>query len=344
MRQGLPWPWRPPRCPPRARRCGLGRSSASVEHLRRHAPGRGAGTVVLRARAGALQAEARYAIGPPAAGVTLALEPAEPVKGRDKEAVLTVRLLRPDGTPDDSGAPPVVRVNVGPRGGAGSHRARDVPGPVRVAHDELSGGSHPRGALRVAASAVHLRRVRQDPRPAGGGGGSAGRDGAATRRSPSPSPGRRMAQRSPAGMAASTCRWSCRPEIPSGRGGWWTRAGNVERKPINLGLPPTDGLACVLNPSRLPADGVSHARLLCAASDPLGPARAGCPRHREGELRHIDVGLSAPRPGCSSGSTRRLALSPPSPSASWRRGLRVARTPGRICRCNSSRGRRTSSY
>jgi hypothetical protein len=60
------------------------------------------------------------------------------------------------------------------------------------------------------------------------------------------------------------------PGYPIGQGRVVDRSGNVRRRLIDLGLPPTDGLACVLNPTRLPADGASRARLLCAASDRLG--------------------------------------------------------------------------
>ena len=70
------------------------------------------------------------------------------MKGRDKEAALTVRLLRPDGTPDDSGAPPVVRANVGrvealARTGPGTYRARYV----------LPSTNYPEVAILVALSA-----------------------------------------------------------------------------------------------------------------------------------------------------------------------------------------------
>jgi hypothetical protein len=40
-------------------------------------------------------------------------------------------------------------------------------------------------------------------------------------------------------------------------------------------LPPTDQLACVVTPTRLPADGVSKARVLCASSDRFGAAAKG---------------------------------------------------------------------
>jgi hypothetical protein len=232
-------------------------------------PQPGVRTVVLRARAGSLQTEARYAIGPPAAGVTLALDPPEPVKGRDKEAALTVRLLRPDGTPDDSGAPPVVRVNVGrveelARTGPGTYRARYVlpttTYPEVAILVALSAWPHPQsiygayGKMLVPlAAAVNLQGETEPDSKisitiAGTAFGPAqsGRDGSFQLPIVVP------------------------PGNPFGQGRVVDLAGNVERKPINLGLPPTDGLACVLNPARLPADGVSRSRMLCAASDPLG--------------------------------------------------------------------------
>lgn len=232
-------------------------------------PQPGARSVVLRARAGSLQAEAKYAIGPPAAGVTLALEPAEPVKGRDKEAALTVRLLRPDGTPDDSGAPPVVRTNVGrveglARTGPGTYRARYVlpttTYPEVAILVALSAWPHPQsiygayGKMLVPLAAAVDLPGETEPNSkisitiAGTtyGPAQSGRDGSFQLPVVIP------------------------PGHPFGQGRVVDLAGNVERKPINLGLPPTDGLACVLNPGRLPADGASHSLMLCAASDPLG--------------------------------------------------------------------------
>ncbi len=232
-------------------------------------PQRGARTVVLRARSGSLQAEARYAIGPPAAGVALALEPAAPVKGRDKEATLTVRMLRPDGSLDDSGAPPVVRANVGRveelvRAGPGTYRARYVlpttSYPEVAILVALSAWPHPQsiygayGKMLVPlAAAVDLpgetepdARISITIAGTTYGPAQAGSDGSFRLPVVVP-PGNRL-----------------------GQGRVVDRAGNVQRRPIDLGLPPTDGLACVINPTRLPADGTSRARMLCAASDPKG--------------------------------------------------------------------------
>lgn len=232
-------------------------------------PTRGARVVTLRARAGELQAEQRYVLGPPATGVTLSLEPASPVKGRDKEATLTVSMLLPDGTPDDSGAPPVLRANVGrvealARTGPGTYRARYVLPETRYPEVAvlvaLSAWPHPQsihgayGRLLVPlAAAVDLpgftekdAEISIDIAGQRFGPARAGPDGRFRLPVIVP-PGHRFGQ----GQVTDT-------------------AGNVRRTPIDLLLPPTDGLACVLNPPRLPADGVARARVLCATSDPLG--------------------------------------------------------------------------
>lgn len=232
-------------------------------------PQPGARTVVLHARSGSLQAEARYAIGPPVSAVTLELEPATPVKGRDKEATLTVRLLRPDGTPDDSGAPPVVRSNVGrvealARTGPGTYRARYV----------LPSTSYPEVAVLVALSAW------PHPQSIYGAYGKMLVPLAAAVDLPGETEPDAQISITIAGKTYGPAQAArdgsfqlpviVPPGFPFGQGRVVDRAGNVRRTPIELGVPPTDGLACVLNPTRLPADGASRARLLCAASDRLG--------------------------------------------------------------------------
>jgi hypothetical protein len=75
-----------------------------------------------------------------------------------------------------------------------------------------------------------------------------------------------------------------------GKGRVVDRVGNVRNQPVDLLLPPTDGLACVLHPTRLPADGRTPARLLCATSD-----AAGRPvRHARVEARARVGRLEAP--------------------------------------------------
>ncbi len=250
-------------------------------------PEPGARTVVLRARSGALQQEARYDVGPPASRVVLALEPAEPVKGRDKEAALTVRMLRPDGTPDDSGAPPVVRVNVGrveelTRTGPGTYRARYV----------LPTTSYPEVAILVALSAW------PHPQSIYGAYGKMLVPLAAAVDLPGETEPNAQISITIAGTTygPAQARGDGSFQLPVvvppghrfGQGRVVDRVGNVQRRPIDLGLPPTDGLSCVLNPPRLPADGVSRSRMLCAASDPLGrpvPNARVAAKARHGTLR-----------------------------------------------------------
>lgn len=232
-------------------------------------PEPGAREVRVVAGGEGLKAEARYVLGPPATQVSLALEPPAPVKGRDKEARLTVRMLRPDGSPEDSGAPPVLRANVGRveelvRTGPGTWQARYVlpetrypevailvalsawPHPQSIhgaygkvlvplaASVSLPGQAEPNTEITVTISGVSFGPVKVGP------------DGRFRLPVIVP-PGQRL-----------------------GQGRVVDSAGNVRRITMDLMLPPTDGLACVLNPPRLPADGVSRARVLCATSDAYG--------------------------------------------------------------------------
>src|SRR4051812_13170317 len=94
-------------------------------------PSRGGREVKVRADDSGLTASVSFPVGPPAASVQLLLEPAAPVKGRDKEAALVVRLRKPDGSADRDSSPPVIRANVGKiegleRTGPGEFRARYV--------------------------------------------------------------------------------------------------------------------------------------------------------------------------------------------------------------------------
>ncbi|WP_347402655.1 hypothetical protein [Corallococcus macrosporus] len=225
--------------------------------------------VVVRVKGDGEEAQARYAVGPPASHMELSLEPALPVKGRDKQATLTVRRLRPDGTPDDSGAPPVLRASTGQveglqHTGPGTYTARYVLPPTRLPEVAilvaLSAWPHPQsvhgtyGRLLVPlASSVNLPG-RSEP------GGEVSLEVAGKRFGPVP--------------VAADGRFVLPLVVPPGhpiaRGEVKDDSGHVERIAIDLQLPPTDGLACVLNPQRLPADGVSQARLLCATSDPKG--------------------------------------------------------------------------
>lgn len=232
-------------------------------------PEPGAREVRVSAEGAGTRAEARYVLGPPASQVSLAVEPAHPVKGRDTEARLTVRMLQPDGTPDDTGAAPVLRANVGRveelvRTGPGTWTARYVLPETRYPEVAilvaLSAWPHPQSiygaygkVLVPLATAVELPG-RTEPNSefsitiAGQlfGPVKAGQDG----------------------------RFRVPIIVPPGHRFGQARvvdaAGNERRTQLDLALPPTDGLACVLNPQRLPADGVSRARMLCATSDAEG--------------------------------------------------------------------------
>ncbi|RKI47105.1 hypothetical protein D7Y27_07060 [Corallococcus sp. AB004] len=225
--------------------------------------------VVVRVKGDGEEAQARYDVGPPASHMELSLEPALPVKGRDTEATLTVKRLRPDGTPDDSGAPPVLRASTGQleglkHTGPGMYTARYVLPPTRLPEAAilvaLSAWPHPQsvhgayGRLLVPlASSVNLPG-KSEP------GGQVSLEVAGTRFGPVPVDA----------QGRFVLPLVVPPGYPLARGEVKDESGHVERIAIDLQLPPTDGLACVLNPQRLPADGVSQARLLCATSDPKG--------------------------------------------------------------------------
>ncbi|MCY1032205.1 hypothetical protein OV207_12110 [Corallococcus sp. BB11-1] len=232
-------------------------------------PGSKVREVVVRVKSGADEAQARYPVGPPASRMELSLEPAQPVKGRDTEATLTVRRLLPDGSPDDSGAPPVLRASTGQveglkQTGPGTYVARYVLPRTRLPEAAilvaLSAWPHPQsvhgayGRLLVPlAASVNLPGTSEP-------GASVSLEVA----------GKRFGPVTTGVDGRFVLPLIVPPGHPLARGEVEDRAGNVERITIDLQLPPTDGLACVLNPQRLPADGVSQARLLCATSDPKG--------------------------------------------------------------------------
>lgn len=232
-------------------------------------PEPGAREVRVAAEGAGTRAEARYVLGPPATQVSLTVEPSAPVKGRDKEARLTVRMLRPDGTPEDAGAPPVLRANVGrvealERTGPGTWRARYVLPDTR----------YPEVAILVALSAW------PHPQSIHGAYGEARVPLAASVELPGRTEPNAEISVTIAGTtfgpvkAAPDGRFRLPVVVPPGHGVGQARAvdaaGNVRRSRMDLALPPTDGLACVLHPQRLPADGVSRARMLCATSDAFG--------------------------------------------------------------------------
>lgn len=269
-------------------------------------------TVVIRASDGPLRTEARFQVGPPAAKVELVLEPAAPVKGRDADAKLSVRLLRPDGSPDPESSPPVLRANVGTitglhAEGPGLFQARYVLPSTRYPEVAVIAAFAPWpapssihgavGRLLVPLSTSVTLPGRTEPNAhmsieiAGQKYGpvDAGPDG----------------------------RFDIPVVVPPGHrfgtGSAVDRVGNKRITKVDLMLPPTDQLACVMNPTRLPADGAARARILCASSDPYGaPARNAkiAMTVRRGQLtpaRAIDEGLqewiyTAPRTGTAGGT------------------------------------------
>ncbi len=232
-------------------------------------PDPGTREVRVEAEGSGLRAEARYALGPPATQVSLEVVPPAPVKGRDTEARLTVRMLRPDGDPEDTSAPPVLRANVGrveglTRTGPGTWQARYVLPETRYPEVAilvaLSAWPHPQ-SIHGAYGKVLVPLATSVDLPG--------------RTSPDAEISVTIAD-VPFGpvKAAPDGRFRLPVIVPPGHrfgeGRAVDSAGNVRRSRIDLALPPTDGLACVLNPQRLPADGASRARLLCATSDAYG--------------------------------------------------------------------------
>lgn len=290
------------------------------------APRPGVRKVIVQARDGGLRASATFSIGPPAARVELTLTPSAPVKNRDSSAELHVRMLRPDGAVDAFSAPPVLRANVGSiealeQVRPGEYRARYVL--PQTLHPEvaviiaLSAWPHPQsihgvfGGLRVPlATAIELP-------------GQTERDAQMTVEI--------------AGVkfgpvkAAGDGRFRIPVIVPPGYGAATgtavDTAGNRRTGRIDLRLPPTDQLACVMNPARLPADGTSRARVLCATSDPYGKVVSAAKvalSARHGKLsapRHLEDGIiewiyTAPRV---------LLAQPDVLTASWRQGRRTSR-------------------
>jgi len=232
-------------------------------------PRPGAKEIRIHAQDAGAQAEARFPVGPPGARVELSLEPAAPVKGRDKEAVLRVRVRNADGAPDTSGSPPVLRANVGTLGavepvGPGEFKARYVLPETRYPEvaviAALDPWPHPQsihgtfGRLLVPLATAFDLSGKTEPEAqysveiAGKKYGpvEAGADGRF--RIPVIAP----------------------PGYKTGKGVAVDQAGNHRTNEVDLRLPPTDQLSCVLNPARLPADGVSRSRVLCAVCDVFG--------------------------------------------------------------------------
>lgn len=253
-------------------------------------PSLGARTVVIRAGDNGLRAEARFPVGPPAARVALALDPPTPVKGRDARARLTVTLLTPSGEPDAESAPPVLRANVGTleklqRAGPGQYTADYVLPKTRYPEvailAALAPWPHPEsvhgvfGRLLVPLSTAIDLPGRTEPNA------QMSIEIAGQRFGPV--------------QSAADGRFQLPVVVPPGhrfgKGTAVDRLGNRRVAKVDLALPPTDQLACVMNPSRLPADGISRARVLCAVSDPYGKPVASA----RVTLRAERGGLQGPR-------------------------------------------------
>lgn len=206
-------------------------------------------------------------VGPPVTTVSLSVTPGAPVKSKDTSAVLEIGL-------GAGSAPPVVRANVGrieglERTGPGKYRARYVLPETRYPEVAIivafSAWPHPQsvhgafGVLRVPlASAVELPgrtepngEIRLTIAGQTFGPARAGADGSF-----------RLPVTVPPGYGTAA-------------GVTVDPIGNKRSSKIDLMLPPTDQLACVVTPTRLPADGVSKARVLCATSDRFGAVARG---------------------------------------------------------------------
>jgi hypothetical protein len=208
------------------------------------------------------------AVGPPVTVVSLALSPALPVKNRERTAVLEITL---GGT---ESAPPVLRASVGhfeglALVGPGRFRATYVLPETRFPevavivafsawpHAQATHGAV--GVLRVPlASAIEVpgkaERGAQVRLIIGGqtfGPVRAADDGSF-----------RLPAVVPPGFGVAQSRAT-------------DRVGNSRTTQVDLMVPPTNQLACVVTPDHLPADGVAQARVLCATSDRFGARATG---------------------------------------------------------------------
>lgn len=231
-------------------------------------PRRGVRALTLKARDGALTASARYELGPPSERVALTLTPALPVKGRDREATLDIHLRTSSGTADSEAPPPVLRANVGTiealqRVGPGDFRARYVLPTTR----------YPEVIVLVAFSAW------PSPTSVEGAAGSLVVPLATAIDLPGRTePGAKMeieigGQRFGPVRASADGHFQIPVVVPPGhrfgRGTVVDRIGNRRVEQVDLALPPTDPLACVMTPRTIPL-GTGTARVLCATTDPYG--------------------------------------------------------------------------
>ncbi|HEY3449862.1 MAG TPA: hypothetical protein VGK67_26145 [Myxococcales bacterium] len=230
--------------------------------------------VALEARDGALVARAQVELGHPSARVELKAVPEAPIKGKDTSAALEIAVLRGDGSPDPTAAPPVLRASVGEIRevaplGAGRFKATyllpkerypEVAIVVAFApwpHADSSDGAFGVLAVPLSSSVVLPGKTEKNAtiaiEIAGKTFGPVPADAQGAFQVPIVAPpGHRFG-------AATTI----------------DRLGNKRTKQLDLHLPPTDQIGCVTSPTALPADGVTRARILCLATDPYGKPVAG---------------------------------------------------------------------
>lgn len=203
------------------------------------------------------------------ATVALELQPAAPVKGVDTEATLTIRLGGEARQP-----PPVLRANVGTLGAL----ERTGPGVFRAQY-QLPATRFPEVAIIVAFApwphpqavegALGVLRVPLASAVEVPGRAEPGANVTLTLAGKSFGPV----------VAGADGAFRLPVTVPPGFGVAQTttvdRARNRKTASLDLRLPPTDQLACVMTPTRLPADGAAQARLLCATSDRHGAVARG---------------------------------------------------------------------
>lgn len=254
-------------------------------------PNRDVRSVTLVAHRDTLRASSTFAIGAPVTKVVLSLQGAPPVKGRDTRARIDVRVLREDGTADAEVPPPILRANVGTI----EPLVQIAPGHYQTQF-LLPSTRYPEVAVVVAFA----------PWPHPGSIHGAVGSLLVPLASAIDLPGRTEpnAQMSIeiGGVtfgpvhASADGRFQLPVVVPPGHrfgnGIAVDRAGNRRTTQIDLALPPTDQLACVMNPGRLPADGVSRARVVCAATDPYGRPQG----QAKLQVRTSEGHASAPRP------------------------------------------------
>ncbi|MGC4113467.1 MAG: hypothetical protein QM765_02110 [Myxococcales bacterium] len=243
--------------------------------------------VELQARGGALVGQAQVQLGHPSARVQLKVVPEAPIKGQDTSASLEIAVLRGDGSPDPSAAPPVLRASVGEIRdvvplGAGRFKATyllpkerypEVAIVVAFApwpHADSNDGAFGALAVPLSSSVVLPGKTEKNAsisvEIAGKVFGPAPADSQGAFQVPIVAPpGHRM------GAASTT-----------------DRLGNKRTKQLDLHLPPTDQIGCVTSPTALPADGVARARILCLATDPYGKTVSGAKISAKANLGRLD--------------------------------------------------------